>query len=52
MFDEQSNVRFSDKVTYLELGRLDSSAKDLQAVLWFLLLIVLRQRPQFSSASR
>jgi type IV secretory pathway VirB4 component len=44
LFDGQSNVSFNDQVTHLELGRLDNSAKDLQAVLWFLLLIVLRQQ--------
>ena len=43
-FDGQSNVNFNDPVTHLELGRLDSSAKDLQAVLWFLLLIVVQQQ--------
>jgi|ERR1039458_7696028 type IV secretory pathway VirB4 component len=44
LFDGQSNINFNDQVTHLELGRLDSSAKDLQAVLWFLLLITIRQQ--------
>jgi hypothetical protein len=45
LFDGQSNASLTDDspVTQLELGRLNNASKALQSVLWFLLLIVLRQ---------
>ena len=45
LFDGQSNASLTDDspVTHLELGRLSNASKALQSVLWFQLLIVLRQ---------
>lgn len=44
LFDGQSNVQLTgNRVTRLEMGRLNKSSQSLQSAVWFLMLIVLTQ---------